>query len=67
MLAPPFSTGPLDTMWAHVAKRLMLLAIATRSCGALVPPQQSSGDGDMVRLCGVTYPSSTPPRPHPPP
>ena len=41
MLAPPFSTGPLDTMWAHVAKRLMLLAIATRSCGALVPPQQS--------------------------
>ena len=45
VLAPPFSTGPLDTMRAHVAKRLMLLAIATRSCGALVPPQPPRRQG----------------------
>ena len=38
-LAPPSSTGPLGSIRAHVARRLTLLATATRSCGALAPPQ----------------------------
>ena len=40
-LAPPLSTGPQDITRARIAKRLALLAIASRSCGALAPPQQS--------------------------